>query len=236
MNLVEYQSKLEIMIESRHFDQRAQLEKLAVSSPEHQRLWEDFLILEQALPAWKQSLPETDLVDAVLAQLDSPSDITEQPTTHSEQSLATAASPHRFSAPWISASSLVAAALLFAVTIPFFFNRTTVDSGSTVTTSTTIAPALRIDENQPPVPQNIDQLLKNAGAASWGLAQSTAGAMSEAVTLVPVTRPESQSSELDPTEPNWVDDINTEMQPFKDQINHAWNFIIHSVPESSTKI
>ncbi|QDT25920.1 hypothetical protein Enr10x_12180 [Gimesia panareensis] len=236
MNLVEYQSKLEIMIESRHFDQRAQLEKLATSSPAHQRLWEDFLILEQTLPAWKQSLPETDLVDAVLAQLDSPSGNSGQPTTRSEQPPGSTASSQRFSAPWIWASSLVAAALLFAVTIPFFSNRTDVDSGTTVATSTTIAPVPRIDEHQPPVPQDIDQLLKNAGAASWGLAQSTAGAMSEAVTLVPVTRPESRSSEPDPTEPNWVDDINTEMQPFKDQINHAWNFIIHSVPESSTKI
>ena len=236
MNLVEYQSKLEIMIESQHFDQRAQLEKLATTSAEHQHLWEDFLILEQALPSWKRSLPEIDLVDAVLAQLESPPDNGEQPPATAEKTLATDPPVPRISAPWIWGSSLVAAALLIAATLPFFSSRNGIDSSSTVATSTTLIPVPEPDRHQPPTQQSFDQLLKNAGAASWGLAQSTAGAMSEAVTLVPVTRPGSQATDAVPSESNWVDDINSEMQPIKDQINHAWNFIIHSVPESSTKI
>ena len=228
MNLVEYQSKLETMIESKCFDQRSQLEKQATLSLEHQRLWEDFLILEQALPAWQQTMPEIDLVDAVLAQF------TETPGNSDLPSVTTdkIARPHRLSAPWIW-TSLVAAGLLLAIAIPFFANRSEKGPGLPVATSPPIPePAAK----EPTAPHDLNQLLKNAGAASWGLAQSTAGAMSEAVTLVPVSRSAPQSVDTLPSEPNWVDDINTEMQPIKDQFNHAWNFIIHSVPESSTKI
>jgi hypothetical protein len=236
MNLDEYQSKLENMIESRHFDQRAQLEKLATTSAEHQRLWEDFLILEQALPAWQQSLPEIDLVDAVMAQLDSPTENSQQRSVLVEQSDVPPAPQRRLPAHWIWGTGLVAAAVLIAVALPFFSKRTDLDSSSSVATNTTIAPLPAQDRHKHPEQQSLNQLLKNAGAASWGLAQSTAGTMSEAVTLVPVARSAPQTKDAISTEPNWVDDFNSEMQPIKDQINHAWNFIIHSVPESSTKI
>lgn len=228
MNLVEYQSKLESMIESQCFDQRSQLEKQSALSPEHQRLWEDFLILEQALPAWEQTMPEIDLVDAVLAQLTDTLSNSDLPSVTTDR----VARPHRLSTPWIW-TSLAAAGLLLAIVIPFFTNRPENETGLPVATSPpTPEPAAK----QPTAPHDLNQLLKNAGAASWGLAQSTAGAMSEAVTLVPVSRSAPQSVDTLPSEPNWVDDINSEMQPIKDQFNHAWNFIIHSVPESSTKI
>ena len=125
MNLVEYQSKLESMIESQCFDQRSQLEKQSVLSPDHQRLWEDFLILEQALPAWEQTMPEIDLVDAVLAQLTDTSGNSDLPSVTTDR----VARPHRLSAPWIW-SSLAAAGLLLAIPLwrrlggPEFWNRT----------------------------------------------------------------------------------------------------------------
>ena len=62
MNLVDYQSEIENMIETQNFDQRPKLENLATQTPDHQRAWEDFLIVEHTLPAWKQSLPDVDLV------------------------------------------------------------------------------------------------------------------------------------------------------------------------------
>ncbi|WP_417384421.1 hypothetical protein [Gimesia sp.] len=233
MNLVDFQSRLETMIETRNFDQRSRLEQLATSSPEHQRLWEDFLILETAVPAWQQTLPEIDLVDEVLAQLDI-SQLSEREEIYAPRTpVASTGSGVR---QWAT-SLLVVAVLLIAITVKFAGNqveKTVPGTMPAVTGVATDSPVPAVA--QLPPQRSFNQLLKNAGAASWGLAQSTAGTMTEAVSLVPVATPEPESTEPLTRESNWVDDINLEMQPIKDQISHAWNFIIHSVPEESTNI
>ncbi|WP_417393151.1 hypothetical protein [Gimesia sp.] len=233
MNLVEFQTRLESMIETRNFDQRSQLEHHATSSPEHLRLWEDFLILESAVPAWQQTLPEIDLIDEVLAQLDATcvSAADEKPARDIPSTRT------RSRVPQWAAGLIVVAVLLIAVTLKFSGNQVEKAGPAPLPVTTAVV-------HSPPVPAvaqaqthpSFNQLLKNAGAASWGLAQSTAGTMTEAVSLVPVTTPQAETAEAHPRESNWVEDINLEMQPIKDQISHAWNFIIHSVPEESTKI
>ncbi|QDT90662.1 hypothetical protein [Gimesia algae] len=233
MNLVEYQSRLEMMIETRNFDQRSRLEQLATSSPEHQRLWEDFLILDTAVPAWQQTLPEIDLIDEVLAQLDAAHLSAMEGIQSRELPSPRTGSKVR---QW-SASLFVVAVLLIAITLKFSGNQVENVVPETIPASAVVIP----DSPVPALAQSqsnrsFNQLLKNAGAASWGLAQSTAGTMTEAVSLVPVTAPLPETTDPLPRESNWVDDINLEMQPIKDQISHAWNFIIHSVPEESTKI
>jgi len=236
MNLVEYQSEIDCMIETQNFDQRPKLENLATQSPEHQRVWEDFLIVEQTVPAWKQSLPEVDLVEAVLSQLaDFPAPSLVQPISGK------ASSPQRVkprsAGRWIYASVLSVAALLLAVYI------NVLNDDSKLPPPTSMVVKQSIEPGQPDLsPQTntsdsrLNQLLRNARAASWGLAQSTAGTMTEAVNLVPVSRSTPDSNNNMSEQSNWVDDINEEMQPLKEQIGHAWNFIIHSVPEESTKI
>ncbi len=232
MNLVDFQSRLEIMIETRNFDQRSRLEQLATSSPEHQRLWEDFLILETAIPVWQQTLPEIDLIDEVLAQLDAAHYLDPEEIRTHEVPIARTGSRVR---QW-SASLFVVAVLLIAITLKFSGNRVENVVPKPLPASTEVSTDSPVPAVVQPQPnRSFNQLLKNAGAASWGLAQSTAGTMTEAVSLVPVTASPETPAPL-PREPNWVDDINLEMQPIKDQISHAWNFIIHSVPEESTKI
>lgn len=233
MNLVDFQSRLEAMIETRNFDQRSRLEQLSTSSPEHQRLWEDFLILETAVPAWQQTLPEIDLVEEVLAQLEA-APISDVEKSHAREIPFT---PTRSRIRQWSASLLVVAVLLIAITVKFSGNQVEKVVPGTmpaITGVTPDSPVPAVTQTQPH--RSFNQLLKNAGAASWGLAQSTAGTMTEAVSLVPVTAPLPETTEPLTRESNWVDDINLEMQPIKDQISHAWNFIIHSVPEDSTKI
>jgi len=236
MNLVEYQSKLETMVELQQFDQRDHLEKLAASSPEHQRLWDDFLILEQAIPAWTRDLPDTDLVESVLAQLNNAAIFPVDPLESTEDLSAPTTPLRQHSTAWIWGTCLTAALLLIAVSVSFFSDRRDVSHGTTIATSIPNPPVSENPDKHAAAPHSFNQILRNAGAASWGLAQSTAGAMSEAVTLVPVAQSTPSTSEATTDESNWVDDINTEMQPIKDQINHAWNFIIHSVPETSRKI
>ncbi|HCO25591.1 MAG: hypothetical protein CME31_22000 [Gimesia sp.] len=231
MNLVDFQTRLETMIETRDFDQRSRLEQLSTSTPEHQRLWEDFLILETAVPAWQQKLPEIDLVEEVLTQLEAApisavgkSHVQEIPRTRSR------------ARQW-SASLFVVTVLLIAITVKFSGNQIEKVVPGTMPVITEVASDSPVPVVLQPQPhRSFNQLLKNAGAASWGLAQSTAGTMTEAVSLVPVTDPLPETTEPLVRESNWVDDINLEMQPIKDQISHAWNFIIHSVPEDSTKI
>ncbi|WP_339730038.1 hypothetical protein [uncultured Gimesia sp.] len=236
MNLVEYQSELEGMIETRNFDQRTRLENLANLSPEHQRVWEDFLIVEHTLPAWKQDLPEIDLVEAVMSQLDAP-DHTRQETTLPDNTQSLPDRNPRSSARWLYGSLLTTAALLIAVSLKFSGDQPEVVPPHSIATNTDIIPAPQTPAVKAPTPNHsFNQLLRNAGAASWGLAQSTAGTMTEAVSLVPVTRPASETDHVVTDDSNWVDDINHEMQPLKDQISHAWNFILHSVPEESTRI
>lgn len=233
MNLVEYQSEIDCMIETQNFDQRPKLENLATQSPEHQRAWEDFLIVEHTLPAWNQSLPDVDLVEAVISQLTAPQDASlTQPVSGKDSA------PHRIkprsAGRWISASVLTMTALLLVV----YFNVLKDDSNlvppGSVVIKQSAEPALPDQTNTND--NRLNQLLRNAKAASWGLAQSTAGTMTEAVYLVPVTRSTPGPNASTPEESTWVDDINEEMQPLKDQIGHAWNFIIHSVPDESTKI
>lgn len=236
MNLVEYQAKLERMIETQNFDQRPKLENLATRSPEHQRVWEDFLIMEHALPAWKQDLPEVDLVEAVMLQLDeSQASCSGQP--HALDVSSTQSVRRRSAARWIYASILSVAALLVAVSLKVSVAPSEQVPPNTIATNTSVSPTHPMPlENNETSNNKFNQLLRNAGAASWGLAQSTAGAMTEAVNLVPVTRPVPETADTLSEESNWVDDINHEMQPIKEQIGHAWNFIIHSVPEESTRI
>lgn len=235
MNLVEYQTKLESMVETQNFDQRTQLENLAALSPEHHRVWEDFLIMEYTLPAWKQAVPEIDLVEAVLIQLDESEHSTHE-QTHTLDSSSIPANKAR-TTRWIYASMISVATLLFAVSLKFWVDQSKVVPPNTIATSINIAPNPKAPSVKQSTTNNrLNQLLNNAKAASWGLAQSTAGAMTEAVNLVPVTPEKPELTNTDPDRSNWVDDINDEMQPIKEQISHAWNFIIHSVPEESTKI
>lgn len=236
MNLVEYQTKLEHMVETQNFDQRPKLENLATRSPEHQRVWEDFLIVEHALSTWKQDLPEVDLVEAVMLQLDdSPASRPGQP--HALDVSSTQSVRRRSADRWIYASILSVAALLLAVSLKFSVAPSEQVPPNTIAAKTDVSPTHPLPlKNNDNSNNKFNQLLRNAGAASWGLAQSTAGAMTEAVNLVPVTRPVPATADTLPEKSNWVDDINHEMQPIKEQIGHAWNFIIHSVPEESTRI
>ncbi|MCH9791099.1 MAG: hypothetical protein K0U82_09775 [Planctomycetes bacterium] len=236
MNLVDYQSEIENMIETQNFDQRPKLENLATQTPDHQRAWEDFLIVEHTLPAWKQSLPDVDLVEAVFSQL-----------AESQESSLVLSKPGKISAPqngksrsstrWIYASVLTVAALLVAISINVSIDHSEVPSPNTMIVNQSVKPVQPVLSTQAKTSNNkLNQLLQNARAASWGLAQSTAGTMTEAVNLVPVAKAAPGSTDNMSEESNWVDDINKEMQPLKDQIGHAWNFIIHSVPEESTNI
>ncbi len=236
MNLAEYQTALERMIETHNSGQRSRLENLATKSPEHQAAWEDFLIVEYTLPAWKQDLPEVDLVEAVMSQLtESPDSTLGQMRPGGESSAQTA--PPRSSARWFYASMLTVAALLIFVSLKTSLDRSTQVPPQTIVVNTTVIPdSPAISAEKTTSNNKFNQLLRNAGAASWGLAQSTAGAMTEAVSLVPVTHQTLKTADTQPAESNWVDDINHEMQPLKEQISHAWNFIIHSVPEESTRI
>ncbi|WP_298863774.1 hypothetical protein [uncultured Gimesia sp.] len=224
------------MIETQNFDQRPKLENLATQTPDHQRVWEDFLIVEHTLPAWKQSLPDVDLVEAVFSQL-----------AESQHSSLVQLKPGKISAPqnrksrsstrWIYASVLTVAALLIAISINVSIDHSDVLPSNTMAVNQSVKPVQPVLSTQAKTSDNkLNQLLQNARAASWGLAQSTAGTMTEAVNLVPVAQAAPGSTDNMPEESNWVDDINKEMQPLKDQIGHAWNFIIHSVPEESTNI
>lgn len=233
MNLVEFQSEIEDMIETQNFDQRPHLESLATQSPEHQRVWEDYLILEQTLPAWKQSLPEVDLVEAVISQL---ADLKESDPEHSNPTNISSPQQKKLDskARWIYASVLTVAAVLIAVSINLW-----IDDSSLITPNTLIVNQTQNSyqpDSETKSDNKLNQLLQNARAASWGLAQSTAGTMTEAVNLVPVTQSDPNPEKNIPEESNWVEDINKEMQPLKEQIGHAWYFIIHSVPEDATKI
>ncbi|MFK7779428.1 MAG: hypothetical protein QM501_15090 [Gimesia sp.] len=226
------------MIETRNFDQRPELEILATQSPEHQRVWEDFLIVEHTLPAWKQLVPDVDLVEGVISQL------ADFQTSNLAQSISReVSSPQkikpRSAGRWVYASALSVAALLVVVFIQFSTDESKLAPSDSVLVNQSMEPsqpALSAETNNENSNNKLNQLLHNAKAASWGLAQSTAVTMTEAVNLVPVSRsvvdPEDNMSE----ESNWVDDINKEMQPLKEQIGHAWNFIILSVPEESTNI
>ncbi|WP_299466238.1 hypothetical protein [uncultured Gimesia sp.] len=236
MNLVEYQTALEHMIETQNFDQRSKLENLAARSPEHQTVWEDFLIVEYTLPAWQQDLPEVDLVEAVMSQLsESPDGSLEQARPWDDASTQTA--QPRSSARWFYAGVLAVAALLVTVSLKIGFDRSELTPSQTISVNTSEIPISPAPPAEKVATNNrFNQLLRNAGAASWGLASSTAGAMTEAVSLVPVTRQLPETADTMPAESNWVDDINHEMQPLKEQISHAWNFILHSVPEESTRI
>lgn len=236
MNLAEYEAELQKMIETHCFDQRSRWEHLATLSPEHLKVWEDFLILEHALPAWKQTLPEVDLVESVLTQLQT-SQQSSPSLTRPLDSPANLQPKSQTTARWVYLSMISVAVLLVLVSLKF------VGSPSETLPHNSVAVSTNVKSNQNLIPttadtkkQSINNLLRNAGAASWGLAQSTAGAMTEVVTLVPVTQETSETATNSSEESNWVEDINSEMQPLKDQISHAWNFIIHSVPDESTNI
>tara|TARA_R110002111_G_scaffold168038_1_gene233819 strand:+ start:84821 stop:85531 length:711 start_codon:yes stop_codon:yes gene_type:complete len=236
MNLVEYQTALERMIETHDSGQRSRLENLATKSPEHQTAWEDFLIVEYTLPAWKPDLPEVDLVEAVMSQLTESQDFSLGQTRPVDEPATQPLQP-RSSARWFYASTLAVAALLIFVSLKTSFDRSNRMPTQTIAVNTTVIPVSPAISTEKATTNNkFNQLLRNAGAASWGLAQSTAGTMTEAVSLVPVTHQTLKTADTLPAESNWVDDINHEMQPLKEQLSHAWNFIIHSVPEESTRI
>ncbi|QDU11701.1 hypothetical protein [Gimesia aquarii] len=236
MNLVEYQTKLESMVETHNFGQRSQLENLAVLSPEHRKIWEDFLIMEHTLPAWKQAVPEVDLVEAVLTQLIE-SEQTKDELVQAFDSSSVLVNKPRPNTRLLYTGVISVAILLFAVSLKFWSDQSKVVPPNTITKRTNIDSTPKANSPKQATPNNrLNQLLHNARAASWGLAQSTAGAMTEAVNLVPVAPQKPESIDANTDRSNWVDDINNEMQPLKDQISHAWNFIIHSVPEETTNI
>ncbi len=237
MNLVEYQAELEKMIETHRLDQRPQLENLANLSPEHLKIWEDYLMIEDALPAWKQALPEIDLVESVLSQLHASQETPPDVRRSLKPSPGLQTRP-RSGVRWVFVSFLSVATILVLISLKFSGSQSSVlPPLDSVAVNTNVNSEHNTISSQPDQKkQSFNQLLHHAGAASWGLAQSTAGAMTDVVTLVPVTPQTPETTDRLSDDSNWVKDINNEMQPLRDQISHAWNFIIHSVPDKSTNI
>lgn len=69
MNCTEFECALTQAIESREHSDSSGLQAHAAGCDRCRRQWEDFAILERAIPVWKSDTPDIDLTTAVLASL-----------------------------------------------------------------------------------------------------------------------------------------------------------------------
>jgi hypothetical protein len=69
MNCTEFERTLADAIESRKSGDSSRLQAHAAGCDRCRREWENYAVLERAIPVWKSDTPETDLTEAVLANL-----------------------------------------------------------------------------------------------------------------------------------------------------------------------
>ena len=254
----EFQRLLEAAVESRRTPEAA-LQAHAASCEHCRSLWEQYLLIDEALPEWITAVPDPDLADSVLARLAfenreqtaAPVEIAAALSTKNVPDAirvrgARAVDRRRL---LVAATVLAAAAVVAAVLLPLIpANRADVArapgaSRRAPDQSAMPEPGHPSADKQPlaaghrrPETEGAELTLavRDAGAAYLGLANDAAEALTQGAVLLPPAAMNSRADADDGAKPTWVDRVRGDLAPLAQRLEGALDFLIDAFPAEQT--
>lgn len=255
MNCTEFETQLrQLVLDRRSLDEgpdegsgsRAEfwrdLRAQANACPHCRQLWNEFALLDRALPLCRDLTPPVDLADAVISRwknenaTDDFSTKTRPPISGSTQS------PRSTGRSAIVLLMAIAAAVLacFAVlitprqhdelppTFPVAKNDSPDSPGSPINQRAT-KPVKTPDLNW-------QTMAEEAGSAYWALANDTAESLASVTVFVPARKPapKKQSTEAVPPQESWTKGIGTGLKPIGRDVGRAMGFLLDALPDQKT--
>jgi hypothetical protein len=259
MSCTEFESALCAAVEDRHAGHVEQLREHAAGCVHCHALWEQFAILEQAIPAWSTRQPQVQLADAVLARLG------DQRTAREMQpvGVAPAAAPQPARSRRRLAAAAAVAVSACALVIAFWPASPAVDlpgEGSQIADTAPAATdeqkpaqaepaanAIELDKvatnDQPssdqPSAAEIGKLVREASAAYMVLAEGAADAVVHTPILLPRTdlvASDHDDESDDARAESWIDGWGEQLQPIGKDVGNAIDFLLDAVPLDPTTI
>ncbi len=179
-------------------------------------LWEEFLVVEDAIAAWKGSIPQVNLMDRVWSAVETAPPMASTIASRRESPKRRQQSSSR---AWIalSMSAAIVALSLWGLSV---LNRPDGNAGPNVVAET---PTEDPPRAEPP--------LQKYSVASVSLAQSASAFVADAalLTVHDIGDPD------DPSRPvsAWATKVSRQFQPLSEDLNNAWEFIDKVIPDMS---
>jgi hypothetical protein len=235
-NCGQFETLLEQAVEQRQ-PLAPELRDHAASCVTCRALWDEFQILEEAIPAWSASAPSVNLVDSVMSGL-----AAERTGSKSADSIAplvalTVADSSREEPPrrrrFLFAAAATTVAALLLVSAGFYFARPAADAPQIANTPPQIVvPNLNRPMATPPIeqsPSEISVMVADAGTAYLQLASNAAAAVTEGVALFPSTKLVADASpKPSSNRKSWVQQFEKNLQPLQKDIGSAFEFLFEA--------
>ncbi|QDU38762.1 hypothetical protein Mal4_30920 [Maioricimonas rarisocia] len=201
---------------------------------------DEVLVVEQAVRAWRQPIPQVDVADAVVSRWQDATTLpqpTESPQPVASPALQRATSPPPTTpAPASRSWPVVLAVAVLMMMLPLLVPDRSDDSGPAVAPPVAVVETERPTENPDPEPRLADdephtEIVRDRSIAYYNAAQHATRMVTDAVVLVlPDDDPSSQFE--DPTHvPEWVGRWEEQIEPLKTQFDSAVRSLMDVLPE-----
>jgi hypothetical protein len=252
MSCTEFSHRLDEAIERRESLDTVWLREHATGCAECRPLWLDALAVDQAIARWKKPVPVAGLTDRILAQVTADAAaVTADASVGIEQGLAKPVADEIAPQPRRRVNRTAGAvitALALCVCAVLFLSRPRpqppVARPEVARSAEPVVTASREQKLQPASPvaalavrpapiasAPVEVMVADAGSAYLHLAGDAAKAVTAASVLVPSADPADEVPAAPKDEEPWVDGMRREIAPVTHQLSHAFEFLIHAVPE-----
>jgi len=235
MNCEEFNQQLSSVIESREHSEDNMLRDHGSTCEHCQTRWDEFLLLEELVPAWNSNLPEVNLVDSVASQFNPDgfqsiaSDAYRCPAIGE---VTTTRERRNFRIGAIKLTAFVAAVLLLL--IPFLFRNNQAPWQPKQRIAKSNAPESISDSPNQEEP-NLPALLSDVGHSYLGLAHEFGNSFTDVAGLVVQDEEDlplmiQQQSDSTTSSATWVKDWGRNLKPIGSSVEKAFGFLFDTIP------
>ncbi|MGE3316786.1 MAG: hypothetical protein AB7O26_16835 [Planctomycetaceae bacterium] len=203
--------------------------------------WDEYLVLEEAIPLWTAAVPPVDFADAILSELAndeinvSAGDHRAEPVVASivtnDAVRGGAVRADRRSGDWY-VTAAVAASLLIG-TLVFYSSQ---PREQQVADSPPIqVPELRLNNVNLPEQPEYTVLVQEAGSAYLELASDAASAIKDSAVLLSTASQVADSTpKPDRESPSWIRKVGSNLEPITSDVENAMDFLFKAPPPEPT--
>ncbi len=234
MNCLEFSATLEDQVEHGTSADSAELRAHRSECAACRRLWEQMRSLDEAIGAWRSSVPACDVADSVLADFAGERSRNLEVTRFKPQPLP---APRR-TRTWLAGLVALAGAVALSLVIPAVWrpnggqpnNHVVIQpvEGNSVAQRIAISVPTQVAAEDSEV--EVRALVHEAGVAYLELAESTASAFRDAADLLPPVSPVTSIESHVPESPitpgtQWIDDLGGGLKPIGSSVSQAFDFL-----------
>lgn len=218
MNCTDFQQQLDAAVDQRELVESEAVREHLANCLRCRTVWDEFLLLEAAIAAWRGKSLSVDLTERVLA--DWRADRRESPKSSEHVAVTVVRVANQPSAmKWWPMLVPIVAALSLAVTV--LINR---DRGSEL---------VAVKSEQPPVTAkseefaDLSDLVEDAKSAWLGLARTTAARTQGLSVFIPSLKSSAGDETVPmPMDSNMLEDMNGGLKPVPDEFRKAFEFLL----------